>query len=63
MFLFCYERDFMSLSGNNQADVIETFNSTLKYLDDLSLKRKKSETYDGNHATICMPGCKPNHGL
>ena len=36
LFLFCYERDFMlSLSDNNQADVIETFNSTRRYLDDL----------------------------
>ena len=27
--LFCYERDFMlSLSGNNQTDIIEAFNST-----------------------------------
>ena len=29
LFLFCYERDFMkSLSGENQADIIEAFNST-----------------------------------
>ena len=29
LFLFCYERDFMlSLSDNNQTDIIETFNST-----------------------------------
>ena len=36
LFLFCYERDFMlSLSDNNQADVIEAFNSTSRYLDDL----------------------------
>ena len=36
LFLFCYERDFMKfLSPENQADVIEAFNSTLKYLDDL----------------------------
>ena len=29
LFLFCYERDFMlSLSENNQADIIEAFNST-----------------------------------
>ena len=36
LFLFYYERDFMSyLSNNNQADVIEGFNSTSKYLDDL----------------------------
>ena len=36
MFLFCYERDFMtSLSGDNQAYIIETFNSTSRYLDDI----------------------------
>ena len=29
LFLFCYERDFMtSFSVDNQADIIETFNST-----------------------------------
>ena len=36
LFSFCYERDFMlSLSENNQADVVEAFNSTSRYLDDL----------------------------
>ena len=36
LFLFCYERDFMkSLSRKNQADIIEAFNSTSRYLDDL----------------------------
>ena len=36
LFLFCYERDFMlSLSDNNQADIIEVFISTSRYLDDL----------------------------
>ena len=36
LFLFCYERDFMtSLSNDNQADIIEAFNSTSRYLDDL----------------------------
>ena len=35
LFLFCYERDFMlSLSKDNQSDVIEAFNSTSRYLDD-----------------------------
>ena len=35
-FLFCYERDFMlSLSEDNQSDVIEAFNSTSRYLNDL----------------------------
>ena len=33
LFLFCYERDFMlSLSDNNQTDIIEAFNSTSRYL-------------------------------
>ena len=36
LFLCCYERDFMnSLNQDNQADVIEAFNSTSRYLDDL----------------------------
>ena len=36
LFLFCYERDFMlALSDNNQADIIEAFNSTSRYLDGL----------------------------
>ena len=34
LFLFCYERDFMkSLSREIQADIIEAFNSTSRYLD------------------------------
>ena len=36
LFLFCYDRYFMkSLSLENQADIIEAFNSTSRYLDDL----------------------------
>ena len=36
LFLFCYERDFMkSISQENQADIIEAFNSTSGYIDDL----------------------------
>ena len=36
LLLFCYERDFMlSLSEDIQSDVIEDFNSTSRYLDDL----------------------------
>ena len=34
--LFCYKGDFMlSLSDNNQTDIIEAFNSTSRYLDAL----------------------------
>ena len=36
LFLFCYERDFMlPLSDKNRNDIIEAFNSTSRYLDDL----------------------------
>ena len=36
LFLFCYERDFMmSLSDDKQADVIDAFNNTSRYLDDI----------------------------
>ena len=36
LFLFCYERDFMtSLSDIKQAEIIEAFKSTSRYLDDL----------------------------
>ena len=36
LFLFYYERDFMlSVSDNNQTDIIEAFNSTSRYLDDI----------------------------
>ena len=36
LLLFCYERDFMmSLSDDNQADDIDAFNITSRYLDDI----------------------------
>ena len=36
VFLFCYERDFMmSLSVNKQADTIDAFNTTSRYMDDI----------------------------
>ena len=36
LLLFCYERDFMmSLSVENQSEIIEAFSSTSRYLDDL----------------------------
>ena len=37
LFLFYYERDFMMpLSDDKQADVIDAFNTTSRYLDDIS---------------------------
>ena len=36
LFLFCYERDFtMSLSDDKQAHVIDAFNTTSRYFDDI----------------------------
>ena len=36
LFLFCYERDFMmSLSDDKQAYIIDAFNTTSRYLDDI----------------------------
>ena len=36
LFLFCYERDFMmSISDDKQADIIDAFNTTSRYLDDI----------------------------
>ena len=36
LFLFCYEMDFMmSLSDDKQADVIDAFNTTSRYLDNI----------------------------
>ena len=36
LFLFCYERDFMTtLSRENQANIIEAFKSTSRYLHDV----------------------------
>ena len=36
LFLFCYEREFMmSLSADKDAEIIDAFNSTSRYLDDL----------------------------
>ena len=37
LFLFCYERDsMMSLSDDKQAGSIDAFNTTSRYLDDIS---------------------------
>ena len=36
LYLFCYERDFMaSLSYDKEAEIIQAFNSTSRYLDNL----------------------------
>ena len=36
LFLFCCERDYMiTLSADKQADIIDAFNTTARYLDDI----------------------------
>ena len=36
LFLFCYERDFMvSLPNDKQAGLIDAFNTSSRYLDDI----------------------------
>ena len=36
LFQFCYERNFMMyLSDDKQADIIDAFNTTSRYLDDI----------------------------
>ena len=47
LFLFCYEMDFMmSLSDDKQADVIDVFNTTSSFFDDiLNIKNMVSQIY------------------
>ena len=36
LFLFCYKRDFMmSLSDDKEANIIDAFDTTSRYLDDI----------------------------
>ena len=36
LFLFCYDRDFMmSFSDDSQADIVDSFNTTFRYLGDI----------------------------
>ena len=45
LFLFCYERDFMtSLSDVKQAEIIEAFKSTSRYLDDVTHRSTVART-------------------
>ena len=53
VFLFCYETDFMmSLSDDKQADIIDAFNTTSRYLDDI-LKIKND--YFGHYGKSNIP--------
>ena len=53
LFLFCYERDFMThLNKSKQFDLIEIFNSTSRYLDDIF-------TVDNPHFEKCIKDIYP----
>ena len=46
LFVFCYERDFMlSLSDNNQLDVVEAFNSTSRYCGKIIIQQTVKMLY------------------
>ena len=58
VFVFCYERDFMmSLSVENQSEIIEAFSSTSRYLDDLL--DINSSYFDGLISQIYTPTPTP----
>ena len=53
LFLFCYERNLISHSNDNQADIIKALNSTSIYLDDLL--NIDSPYFAGMVNQICPP--------
>ena len=59
LFLFCYERDFMmSLSVEDQSEIIEAFSSTSRYLDDLL--NIDNTYFDGLISQIYLPELQLN---
>ena len=62
LFLFCYERDFMmSLSIENPSEIIEAFNSTSRYLDDLL--NIYNTYFDGLMSQIYLPTPPPRTSI
>ena len=57
LFLYCHERDFMlSLSKNNEDQMIEAFNYTSVYLDDtLNVNNRKSIFFHEHFTNIYPP--------
>ena len=52
LFLFCYERDFLTfLFDDDQADIIEAFDSTSRYLEDL---RTISKEWSNKFIHMCL---------
>ena len=59
LFLFCYEKDFMtSLSDVKQAEIIEAFKSTSRYLDDLL--NIDNPYFEGTVGRVCPPELQLN---
>ena len=59
LFLFCYEKDFMmSLSVENQSEIIEAFSSTSRYLD--YLLNIDNTYFDGLMSQIYTPNPHSN---
>ena len=51
LFWLCYGDFMLSLSDNNQADVVQAFNSTSRYLDDLlNINAKFGVCVDEDHS-------------
>ena len=56
LFLLCYKKEFrLSLSGDTQAFVIEAFNSTSRYLDEVLNSDKPY--FQGMVSQIILPHC------
>ena len=54
LFLFCYETDFMvSLSYYKKDEIIQAFNSTSRYLDDLL--NIDNPYFEGMERVYCFP--------
>ena len=59
LFLFCYETDLIaSLSYNKEAEIIQAFNSTSRYLDDIL--NIDNSYYDDMVSQIYPPELKVN---
>ena len=55
LFLFCYELEFVvTLSGDGQASIIDTFNTTSRYLDDIL--NIGSVYFDSMVSQVCHSG-------
>ena len=59
LFMFCYESDFMmNLSDDKLADIIDAFNTTFRYLDDIL--NINFFYFDNMVSQICHSGLKFN---